>query len=97
MAKEDQQGIKMKIKVSTSNNNQTLEMWYLDLNKHLSGIENIISTNVIAKITNKANYTVLFEKLNNIILSKSSYKITSFIDFNPYAKMFSDLKHICNN
>ena len=32
------------------------------------------------------------EKLNQIVLSKSSYKITSFIDFSPYAKMFIELK-----
>ena len=37
-------------------------------------------------------YTVLFERLNQIVLSKSSYKITSFIDFSPYADMFVELK-----
>ena len=35
---------------------------------------------------------VLFEKLNQIVLSKSSYKITSFIDFSSYAEMFVELK-----
>ena len=37
-------------------------------------------------------YTVLFERLNQIVLSKSSYKITSFIDFSPYKDMFVELK-----
>ena len=35
---------------------------------------------------------VLFERLNQIVLSKSNYKITSFIDFSPYADMFVELK-----
>ena len=35
---------------------------------------------------------VLFERLNQMVLSKSSYKITSFIDFSPYTDMFVELK-----
>ena len=91
VAKVEQQGVKMKITVSTKRNNQTIETWYLDLNKHLTGIEHTISSDVISRIKNNTN-TVLFEKLNQIVLSKSSYKITSFIDFSPYAKMFIELK-----
>ena len=92
VAKVEQQGVKMKITVSTKRNNQTIETWYLDLNKHLTGIEHTMSSDVISRIKNNTNYTVLFEKLNQIVLSKSSYKITSFIDFSPYAKMFIELK-----
>ena len=92
VAKVEQQGVKMKITVSTKHNNQTIETWYLDLNKHLTGTEHTISSDVISRIKNNTNYTVLFEKLNQIVLSKSSYKITSFIDFSPYAKMFIELK-----
>ena len=33
----------------------------------------------------------MFEELDEIILSKSSYKITNFIDFSPYARMFTEL------
>ena len=57
-----------------------------------TGTECTISSDVISQIKNNTNYTVLFEKLNQIVLSKSSYKITSFIDFSPYAKMFVELK-----
>ena len=39
------------------------------------------------------NYTILFEELEEIILSKFSYKITSFIDFSPYTQMFSELNN----
>ena len=51
-----------------------------------------VSSDVISQIKSNTNYTVLFEKLNQIVLSKSSYKITSFIDFSPYAEMFVELK-----
>ena len=93
-AKAEQQGVEMKITVSTRHNNKTIETRYLDLNKHLTltGTESIVSSDVISRIKNNTNYTVLFEKLNQIVLSKSSYKITSFIDFSPYAEMFVELK-----
>ena len=91
--KVEQPGVEVKITVSTRhNNNKTIETQYLDLNKHLTGTERIVSTDVISRIRNNTTYTVLFEKLNKIVLSKSSYKITSFIDFSPYAKMFVELK-----
>ena len=92
VAKVEQQGVKMKITVSTKHNNKTIETWYLDLNRHLIGTECTISSDVISRIKNNTNYMVLFEKLNQIVMSKSSYKITSFIDFSPYAKMFVELK-----
>ena len=92
VTKAEQQGVKMKITVSTSRNNKTMETWYLDLNRHLTGTERIISSEVISRIKNNMKYTVLFERLNQIVLSKSSYKITSFIDFSPYADMFVELK-----
>ena len=92
VAKVEQQGVKMKITVSTKCNNKTIETRYLDLNKHLRGTEHTISSDVISQIKNNTNYMVLFEKLNQIVLSKSSYKITSFINFSPYTKMFVELK-----
>ena len=91
-AKAEQQGVEMKITVSTRCNNKTIETRYLDLNKHLTGTECIVSHDVISRIKNNTNYTVLFEKMSKIVLSKSSYKITSFIDFSPYAEMFVGLK-----
>ena len=92
VAKVEQQGVKMKITVSTNRNNKTIKTQYLDINRHLTGTERIISSEVISQIKNNTKYTVLFEKLNQIVLSKSSYKITSFIDFSPYAEMFVELK-----
>ena len=79
---------KVKITISTKHGglfNKTLNSLDLNLNKHLSGTEHTISSNMISRIKNKTNYTILFEELEEIILSKSSYKITSFIDFSPYA------------
>ena len=48
MTKAEQQGVKMKITVSTSHNNRTTETWYLDLNRHLTGTERVISSDVIS-------------------------------------------------
>ena len=65
----------MKITVSTKHrdsSNKTLDLRKLDLNKHLLGTEHTVSLNVISRIKNKTNYTILFEKLEEIILSKSS-------------------------
>ena len=92
VTRAEQQGVKMKITVSTSRNNKTMETRYLDLNRHLTGTECTISSEVISQIKNNTKYTVLFERMNQIVLSKSSYKITSFIDFSPYADMFVELK-----
>ena len=92
VTKAEQQGVKMKMTVSTSHNNRTIETRYLDLNRHLTGTKCVISSDVISQIKNNTKYTVLFEKLNQIVLSKSSYKITSFVDFSPYAEMFVKLK-----
>ena len=55
VAKVEQQGVKMKITVSTKCNNKTIETQYLDLNKHLTGTEHTISSDVISQIKNDAN------------------------------------------
>ena len=48
-AKAEQQGVEMKITVSTRyNNNKTIETRYLDLNKHLTDTESIVSSDVIS-------------------------------------------------
>ena len=92
VTRAEQQGVKMKITVSTSRNNKTMETRYLDLNRHLTGTECTMLSEVISRIKNNTKYTVLFERMNQIVLSKSSYKITSFIDFSPYTDMFVELK-----
>ena len=48
VTKAEQQGVKMKITVSTSHNNKTMETQYLDLNRHLTGTERIILSEVIS-------------------------------------------------
>ena len=48
VAKVEQQGVEMKITVSTRHNNKTIETQYLDLNKHLTGTESIESSDVIS-------------------------------------------------
>ena len=84
-----------KVKITISTNcgdlsNKTLNSLHLNLNKNLLGTEHTISSNMISRIK---KITVLFEELEEIILSKSSYKITSFIDFSPCAQMFTELNN----
>ena len=50
VAKVEQQGVKMKITVSIKCNNKTIETLYLDLNKHLTGTECTISSDVISRV-----------------------------------------------
>ena len=66
VTKAEQQGVKMKITVSTSHNNKTMETRYLDLNRHLTGTERIISSEVVFRIKNNTKYMVLFERLNQL-------------------------------
>ena len=47
VAKVEQQGVRMKITV-IKHNNKTIEIWYLDLNKHLTGTECTISSDVVS-------------------------------------------------
>ena len=48
VTKVEQQGVKMKITVSTKRNNKTIETRYLDLNKHLTGTECTVLSDVIS-------------------------------------------------
>ena len=50
VTKAEQQGVKMKITVSTNRNNKTMETWYLDLNRHLTGTEHIILKRSLAVV-----------------------------------------------
>ena len=38
-------------------------------------------------------YPVIFEPLQNVQTSRSTYKVTSFIDFTPYLEYFQHLKN----
>ena len=41
-------------------------------------------------------YPVIFEPLQNIQMSRSTYKVTSFIDFEPYLQYFANFKEYLN-
>ena len=42
-------------------------------------------------------YPVIFEPLQNIQMSRSTYKVTSFIDFEPYLRYFTNFERYLNN
>ena len=35
-------------------------------------------------------YSIIFEPLQNIQMSRSTYRVTSFIDFDPYLRYFAN-------
>ena len=41
-------------------------------------------------------YPVIFEPLQNIQMSRSTYKVTSFIDFEPYLQYFTNFEEYLN-
>ena len=42
-------------------------------------------------------YPVIFEPLQNVQMSRSTYKVTSFIDFEPYLRYFTNFERYLNN
>ena len=41
-------------------------------------------------------YPIIFEPLQNIQMSRSTYKVTSFIDFEPYLQYFTNFEEYLN-
>ena len=41
-------------------------------------------------------YPIIFEPLQNVQMSRSTYKVTSFIDFEPYLRYFTNFKRYLN-
>ena len=42
-------------------------------------------------------YPVLFEPIKYIKLSRSTYKVTSFLDFTPYIRTFNSFENYLNS
>ena len=42
-------------------------------------------------------YAVLFEPIKHIKLSRSTYKVTSFLDFTPYIRTFESFENYLNS
>ena len=59
------------------------------------GVHTINNANPYQGITvteGHGKYPVIFEPLQNVQTSRSTYKVTSFIDFTPYLSIFNNLK-----
>ena len=41
-------------------------------------------------------YPIIFEPLQNVQMGRSSYKVTSFIDFEPYPQFFTNFEEYLN-
>ena len=59
--------------------------------KHKLGVHTINNVNPYQGLTvtkGHGKYPVIFEPLQNVQTSRSTYKVTSFIDFTPYLDYF---------
>ena len=59
------------------------------------GVHTIDNANPYQGITvteGHGKYPVIFEPLQNVQTSRSTYKVTSFIDFDPYLKYFQQFE-----
>ena len=63
--------------------------------RYESGVHTINNANPYQGITiteGHGKYPVIFEPLQNVQTSRSTYKVTSFIDFTPYLEYFQQFE-----
>ena len=64
------------------------------LNEHLTTGKSIQETRAQTpypqSLTNETQSSVIFEKISTLILTKASYKVISYINFQPHIKTFED-------
>ena len=68
--------------------------------KHKPGVHTINNVNPYEGLTvtkGHGKYPVIFEPLQNVQTSRSTYKVTSFIDFTPYLDYFRQFEaYLCS-
>ena len=87
--------ISVVIKTWTTKANESLINLH-DLNAHLNLENAVITEDFAQRFTNKTPQPVFFERLHDVTLSRSQYRVTSFIDFSPYIYTFPSLIEYVN-
>ena len=86
---EPQVGIPVVPKAQTVKAYKSLTQLH-DPNAHLKLENAVITEDFIQQFSNKTPQPIFFEWLHDVTLSKSQFRVTSFIDFSPY-KMYIPL------
>ena len=88
-------GVSVVPKVQTIKANNSLTQLH-DLNAHLNLENSVITEDFIQWFSNKMPQPLFFERLHDVTLSRSQYRVTSFIDFSPYKNIFPSLIEYAN-
>ena len=67
----------------------------IERGRYESGVHTINNDNPYQGVTvteGQGKYPVIFEPLQNVQTSRSTYKVTSFIDFTPYLEYFQQFE-----
>ena len=96
MKNECQVGVSDVTKVQTTRANDPLTHLH-DLSAHLNLENSVIMKDFAQRSSNKTPQTVFLERIHNVTLSRSQYRVTSFIDFGPYKNIFLSLIEYAND
>ena len=66
------------------------------INPHLNLENSVIMEDFVQRFFNKTPQPIFFERLHNVTLSTSQYRVTSFIDFGQYKNTFPSLIEYAN-
>ena len=86
MKSEPQVGVSVVTKALTIKANNSLTQLH-DLNAHLNLEDSVITKDFVQRFSNNPP-PIFFEKLYDVTLSRSQYRVTSFIDFSPCKNIF---------
>ena len=67
-----------------------------DCSPHLNLENSVITEDFTQWFSKKTPQPVFFERLHDVTLSSSQYRVTSFTDFNPYKNIFPSLLKYVN-
>ena len=82
-------------KTLTTKTNDSLNNLH-DLNAHLNLENSVIMEDLFQRFSSKTPQPVFFERLHDITLSRSHYRVKSFISFSPYKYAFPSLIEYAN-
>ena len=68
------------------------------LNEHLTTKKNTHETQAqtlyLQSLINETQSSVIFEEISTLILTKASYKVISYVNFQPHIKTFEDTRKL---
>ena len=90
-----QVGVSVVTKAQTIKANNSLTQQH-DLSAHLNLENAVITEDFIQRFSNKIPQLIFFERLHDVTISRSQYRVTSFIDLSPCKNNFPSLNEYAN-